>query len=112
MVEHCLAQLPNEGCGLLAMDGDRVAEIYPTGNDDPSPNSYTIPPEEHMRALEDAESRGWVLGGAFHSHPTGPAMMSDTDVAGALDPSWLYVVVSLRDGVEWSAWRHGEAVEI
>ena len=95
IVDHCLAELPNEGCGLLAMDGDEVVAVYPTANADASPTSYTIPPQEHYDALVDAESKGWRIGGVFHSHPNGPAEMSSVDLERALDPEWVYVVVGL-----------------
>jgi proteasome lid subunit RPN8/RPN11 len=99
IIDHCLAQLPNEGCGLLAVDRDRVVEVYPTSNADSSPTSYTIPPQEHYDALTDAESRGWRIGGVFHSHPNGPAEMSSVDLERALEPEWVYVVIGLG-GVE------------
>jgi proteasome lid subunit RPN8/RPN11 len=95
IVDHCISELPNEGCGLLAVDGDRVVKVYPTQNGDASPRSYTIPPQEHYDALVDAEANGWVIGGVFHSHPDGPAEMSAVDLARALDPDWVYVVVGL-----------------
>jgi proteasome lid subunit RPN8/RPN11 len=95
IIDHCLAELPNEGCGLLAFDGDHAVEVYPTSNQEASPTSYTIPPQEHYDALVDAESRGWRLGGVFHSHPNGPAQMSLVDLEKALEPDWVYVVVGL-----------------
>lgn len=98
IVDHCLAELPNEGCGLLAMDGDGVVAVYPTTNADASPCSYTIPPQEHFDALTDAESRGWEIGGVFHSHPDGPAEMSSIDLERALEPGWIYVVVGFGSG--------------
>jgi proteasome lid subunit RPN8/RPN11 len=113
IIDHCLAALPNEGCGMLAMDGTRVAAVYPTGNQDTSPVSYTVPPREHFDALIEAESRGWVLGGVFHSHPHGPAAMSATDLARVTDPTWLYIVVSLAgpDPV-LVGWRDGRDVVV
>lgn len=97
----------------MAIDGDEVTKIYPTANDDGSPVAYTIPPYQHFDALEDAESRGWVLGGAFHSHPTGPARMSATDLSKAMERDWVYLVVGL-DGerAEIGAWRDGEPIEL
>lgn len=95
IIDHCLAELPNEGCGLLAVDAGSVVAVYPTTNADASPVSYTVPPEEHYAALIDAESRGWELGGVFHSHPRGPAQLSGVDKARALEPDWVYVVVGL-----------------
>lgn len=112
MVAHCRVELPNEGCGLLALDGDTVVKVYPTANQERSPVAYTIPPREHFDALEDAESHGWSLAGAFHSHPTGPARMSATDLSRALERDWVYVVVGLGQGVELSAWRDGTTLEL
>ncbi len=112
IIDHCLAALPNEGCGLLAMEGHRVTKVYPTSNQDASAWSYTVPPEEHYRALVDAESQGWRLGGVFHSHPDGPGMMSATDLERALEPDWVYVVVGLKAEPSLGAWHRGSHVEI
>jgi [CysO sulfur-carrier protein]-S-L-cysteine hydrolase len=113
IVEHCVAELPHEGCGMLAIDGERVVKVYPMANEDTSSVSYTLPPQEHFDALMDAESNGWQLGGVFHSHPNGPAGMSLTDLDRVTDPDWVYVVVDLSgDMPELSAWRDGSVVEI
>lgn len=110
IVAHCRRALPNEGCGLLALDGDLVMEVYCTGNDDASPSSYSIPPQEHYEAVMDAESKGWEIRGAFHSHPRGPARMSNTDLERALTPGWLYLVVSLHETEPViTAWSDGRA---
>jgi len=96
---------------MLAMDGDRVVKVYPTENDDESPISYTIPPQQHFDALSDAETNGWRLGGVFHSHPHGPARMSDTDLARALEPDWIYLVIDLGGTRPFiSAWGDGQYV--
>lgn len=113
IVAHCVAALPNEGCGLLAMDGDRVVHVYPTGNEDRSSLSYTIPAAEHFDALTHAEGNGWDLEGAFHSHPRGPAAMSETDLERALSPGWLYVVVGLGGSEPVLAgWRDGVSFDL
>jgi proteasome lid subunit RPN8/RPN11 len=105
MVAHCLDALPNEGCGLFAVDGGRVVEFYPTDNSDRSPRRFTVPPEQHYAALEAATSNGWALGGSFHSHPGGRARPSPADIAGALDPDWVYIVIGLRSEPEVRGWR-------
>ena len=108
VIEHCLSELPNEGCGLLAMEGDTIVRVYPTGNDLASPTGFTIPPQDHINSLFDAESNGWRLSGAFHSHPNGSATLSDIDVNAALDPEWLYMVVGLSGEPEVRVWRVGD----
>ena len=90
--EHCS---PNEACGLIALDATGVIRFaYPLTNADPSPVSYTIDPEEHFQAMRHAETMGWEIGGAFHSHPGGTAMPSMIDVHSALEPEWMYLIAS------------------
>lgn len=98
---------------MLAMDGDQVVKVYVTGNDDPSPTSYTIPPQEHYDALMDAESNGWRLGGVFHSHPSGPATMSETDLDRVTEPDWVYLVVALDgDEPDITGWRDSVTIAV
>jgi len=105
IVDHCLRELPNEGCGLIAMDGDTVARVYPTGNDLASATGFTIPPQDHVNSLFDAESNRWRLGGVFHSHPNGSAKPSSVDIQAALDPEWIYLIVGLAGDPEVRTWR-------
>jgi proteasome lid subunit RPN8/RPN11 len=98
MVAHALFCHPEEACGLLAADeGGRLRMAYCLSNADRSPAAYTLDPQEHFRALRHAEAYGWHLAGVFHSHPASPAYPSPTDLARALEPGWLYVLVSLED---------------
>jgi proteasome lid subunit RPN8/RPN11 len=99
MVGHCIAGLPDEGCGLLGgVPGtDEVARCYPVRNVAASARVYTVDPLGHLKADRDAESRGEAIVGVFHSHTHTDAYPSPTDVAQAPDPSWHYVIVSLRD---------------
>jgi [CysO sulfur-carrier protein]-S-L-cysteine hydrolase len=98
MVEHCLAGLPEEACGLLGGTPDPASAtvLYPTRNVAESARLYTVDPLEHLKADRDAEARGLELIGVFHSHTHTEAYPSPTDVAQAPDPGWHYVLVSLR----------------
>jgi len=96
MIEHSRASLPAEACGLIAADErGRVTAAYCLRNVDASAVSYTVDPAEHFESLRHAESRGWHLAGVFHSHPSGPPVPSSADVAGALEPEWVYLIVGL-----------------
>ena len=98
MVAHCLAGLPDEACGLLASEpgGDIVRRCYPTGNAAASAKLYTVDPKDHLLADRHAEAQGLQIVGVFHSHTHTEAYPSPTDVAQAPDPTWHYVIVSLR----------------
>lgn len=114
IISHCRSGLPNEACGLLAGSPGRIEAVYCIPNIEASPVSYTIEPEGHFRALTDAESRGWELLGAFHSHVDGPAIPSATDIAGAAEPEWIWLVVGPMTGqpqVRGFRIRGGTAVE-
>ncbi len=93
ILSHSRAALPNEACGLLGGERGEVRRVYCIANADASPVSYTIDPTGHFAALTDAERSGWELIGAFHSHVDGPAYPSPTDVAGAAEPDWVWLVV-------------------
>ena len=101
MVGHCLAQLPEEACGLLAgPQGEGWAQVcYPVSNVDGSARTYTVDPLGHLRADQDAEQRGLEIIGVFHSHTHTDAYPSPTDVDQVADPGWHYVIVSLRHGI-------------
>lgn len=108
MIAHARFCAPEEACGLLAVDGDGALRMsYSLTNVERSGESFTVDPTEHFHALAHAERHGWELGGSFHSHPRSTAVPSRTDVEGALEPGWLYVIVGLGDpdGPEVRGWR-------
>ena len=98
MVGHAYDGLPEEACGLLGGDLEtgRVGVFYPCRNAAASSRVYTVDPGDHLRADRDAEGRGLEIVGVMHSHTHTEAYPSPTDVAQAPDPSWHYVIVSLK----------------
>ncbi len=98
MVGHAYGGLPDEACGLLAGDPPtgRASVFYPCRNAAASSRVYTIDPRDHLRADRDAEGRGLEIIGVMHSHTHTEAYPSPTDVTQAPDPSWHYVIVSLK----------------
>ena len=96
MIAHARFCYPEEACGLLACDPDgRVRMVYALTNAEHSPVAYTVDPAEHLKAMRHAERNGWELAGVFHSHTHSPAYPSPTDVARAVEPDWVYVLVSI-----------------
>lgn len=98
MVGHALGGLPDEACGLLGGDPatGEVMVFYPCANAARSSRVYTVDPRDHLRADRDAEGRGLEIVGVVHSHTHTEAYPSPTDVAQAPEPSWHYVIVSLK----------------
>ena len=98
MVAHAYDGLPDEACGLLAgpPGTNRVTAFYPCRNAAESSRVYTIDPKDHLRADRETEGRGLEINGVVHSHTHTDAYPSPTDVEQAPDPTWHYVIVSLR----------------
>jgi len=89
---------PEEACGLVAGPpaSDHAAVFYPCRNVAASARVYTIDPLDHLRAERDADDRDWEVNGVVHSHTHSEPYPSPTDVTQAPDPSWHYVIVSLK----------------
>lgn len=103
MVQLALDEYPLEACGLLAGapgvdggSGDRSAVFYPCRNVAESARIYTIDPRDHLRAEMDAEEHDFEINAVVHSHTHSEAYPSATDVAAAPDPTWHYVIITLR----------------
>ena len=72
------SSLPNESCAFLLGKKDRVVEILAMQNADQSAISFSIEPQDVLRAYDVAESKKLQVIGIFHSHPARPAP-SNTD---------------------------------
>ena len=104
LVEHALAEQPNEACGLVVLE-DGVAERYIVGrNAAASPYRFEldVPPETWF--LEDD---GYELA-VFHSHLSSPPRPSRTDVENiGLWGGKPYLIYTVRTD-ELAAWRIGD----
>ena len=105
MIDHCIAGLPNEACGMLAGKDGKVEKIYCMKNAKPGPDFYEMDAEEQFRVMKDIRDAGLEMVGMFHSHPTGQAYPSSVDVEKAYWPGTqlpnypdaVYVIISLMD---------------
>jgi len=111
VINHCFDGFPDEACGLLVgpldapgVVGGRVVptgvirEVFPCRNADQSARTYTVDSRDMLRTMRDAEDHGDEIVGVWHSHTHTDAYPSVTDVRQAVDPSWLYAIVSLKYG--------------
>ena len=101
VVAACLRALPEEGCGLLAgvAGTTEVERVFPIRNAAASAKLYALDARQHLLADRAAQDDGLQIFGVFHSHTHTDPYPSPTDVLQAPDPSWHYVIVSLRDEV-------------
>ena len=98
IIATCIRALPDEGCGLLiGTPAGVVTMVVPGTNIAHSAKVYEIDPKVLLRASRDADDAGLEIIGVFHSHTHSEAYPSPTDIRQAPDPSWHYVLVSLRD---------------
>ena len=94
MLDHCLAERPNEACGILAAKDGVVVKVFPMKNVEASPVRYRFDDMEQMRVEDAIDAAGLQLTGVYHSHTRTPAYPSPTDVRrAAYDVA--YVIVSL-----------------
>ncbi len=113
------AEHPLEACGLVpgtgyAAAGGQALRYVPCRNAALSPVRYTVHPDDLYRVTVDADDAGEVIWGIAHSHLTSAAVPSGTDIALALYPDALYLLVSLTGQPALRAWRivAGESHEV
>jgi proteasome lid subunit RPN8/RPN11 len=86
MLTHVSDSLPEEACGLLSGKGERVSKVLTVDNIDRSPYHFTMDPHQQVEALLSIEENDEELIGIYHSHPLGPASVSQRDVKQAAYP--------------------------
>jgi [CysO sulfur-carrier protein]-S-L-cysteine hydrolase len=97
IVQHAREDLPNECCGMFAIDAGRVTKLYPAVNIHHSPRRFEIDGKYVGQILEEVEAAGLRLG-IYHSHTKSPAFPSQTDVNfSELWPGVAWLIVSLED---------------
>ncbi len=90
---------PFEGCGALLGEKSHARVMLPLPNTekDKPRVRFEVSPQDYLRVEREAEARGLLLLGFWHSHPDHPASPSATDLSCA----WvglLTVIVSVQKG--------------
>lgn len=93
------AAFPRECCGLIegvrAHGTARALALHPARNIASARDRFEIDPTDHFAALKAARANGRTLIGCYHSHPGGQAAPSTTDLAGAGEEGFLWLVAAL-----------------
>lgn len=109
IVVACRKALPNECCGLLFGDDNRIDGFRETANVAACPDRYfEIDPAVLIAAIREDRAGGRRLIGYFHSHPNGSAEPSLHDAGAAARDGSLWIIVA---GERMMAWRTVEGGE-
>jgi proteasome lid subunit RPN8/RPN11 len=100
MRRHVAAEAPLEACGLVAGWNHQSEAVFPVTNELHSPTAYRFAPQEQLDLFLRLEKAGWDLLAIYHSHPAGPELPSETDIAQAAYPDSVYLIWSKIKG-EW-----------
>jgi proteasome lid subunit RPN8/RPN11 len=92
MREHVVLTAPEEACGLVAGKDGQSMEVFTIENALHSPARYRMDPESQLRAMLSIEERGWEIAAIYHSHPGGPEVPSQTDIAEAAYPGVVHLI--------------------
>lgn len=98
MLAHLANCLPEEGCGVLGGSQASVSLVRPVSNDLHSPTAFRMAPQEQLQAFLELDKAGLDLLAIFHSHPNGPQVPSETDLAQFAYPGVLAVICVPVDG--------------
>lgn len=98
LIAHARREAPRECCGLLVGSAARIDECVPLPNIASTPlTRYEIDPAGHIATRRRLRGTDRDVVGAYHSHPTSPAVPSATDLADAQFPDFVWIIVSLAD---------------
>ncbi len=126
LIDHAVADNPNEACGILAGSGERVERVFPVRNTADAvtadsgvfrdretgtaaagrkPVHYYMDPRDQLRVYNAIDDLGLDVVGYYHSHTHSEARPSPTDIRLATDLAAVYVLVSLTEQPAVRAWR-------
>jgi len=100
ILAHLEASLPEEGCGILGGPTGVCTIAFMVTNDQHSPNSFQMNPQEQLQAFLRLEELDLELNAIFHSHPRGPQTPSETDVDAFAYPGAISLICVPQDG-DW-----------
>ena len=102
IIAHAREEMPRECCGLLVgspgamTSGGAEVRLLRLPNVAPRRDRYEMAPEALVRVAHESERDGWDIVAIYHSHPTGPARPSATDIALAFWPDAVWLICGLE----------------
>ena len=107
IVRHAREDRPRECCGLLLGTVRRIQFAVPMVNTEPGTVRYRIDDRAHidLRRVLRSLQPPLTICGVYHSHPTGAAFPSPSDIAEAGYPEWVYLIVGFDRAAVVRAYR-------
>lgn len=117
LLHHAQSSPDSEVCGLIGAKNGIPCSCYPVANSAEQPESrFLLDAKQQIAAQVAMREKGEELFAVYHSHPTTPALPSQTDVDLANQPNALHLIISLntKGVLEMRGFRiaDGEAQEI
>ena len=104
MLQEANRAHPNECCGILVGEPDRITGAIPAANVHPSPETqFEIDPQALIDAHRVARGGGPQVVGYYHSHPNGLARPSATDAKRAADDGAVWAIIAAGRVTFWRA---------
>ncbi|MBN2048565.1 MAG: M67 family metallopeptidase [Anaerolineaceae bacterium] len=100
MRQHAQSVPGEEICGLVGGRGLRARVYQPVENILHSPRAYRMNPQEQVDAIIGFERKGLELLAIAHSHPSGPARPSWTDIREFAYPD-VFTIIWYPDESNW-----------
>ena len=98
LLHHAQQYPEQEVCGLVSQHNEtQQYRSYPIDNNAEQPTQFfNLEPQQHIQAVATMRENNEQLFAIYHSHPTAPAIPSNTDLAQANYPEALYLIISLN----------------
>jgi [CysO sulfur-carrier protein]-S-L-cysteine hydrolase len=94
IINHLSQILPEEGCGLLSGTGNIVRHHFSITNTLHNSKRFLMDGKEMLQAFDWMDNHGQVLLAIYHSHPSGPALPSQTDFREDYYPDVIKIIAS------------------
>lgn len=99
MIRHSKEVYPEEACGILSGNDERVSYIFKITNVEHSPVSYLMDSREQFNVMKEMRRMGLKMLGIYHSHTASDAYPSSKDRELAFYDDVAYVIVSLASEI-------------
>jgi len=96
LLHHAQLTPDQEVCGLVSSRDNIPFHSYPIKNVSLSPETlFSLDAQEQIQVMAQMRDNDEQLFAIYHSHPTAPAIPSNTDLEQASYPEALYLIISL-----------------